>query len=161
MVIRGKISKIELAYIAGLFDGEGHIFVYKVKQSNTYVLSIGITNTYKDVIEWIYKLFPSAIQQRTRYPNHPNWKPCFFWSTTSDKAKDFLKMIYPYLRIKKEQARLGIDLQEKWQKHQQHKNGRFQETPKEIIKKREWYKQQIHNLNTKKSPAETKRMNIS
>ena len=166
-VIRGKISKEDLIYIAGLFDGEGHIFITEDKRpaykTSLHILRTGITNTNREVIEWVYSLFPATWEMRIRNKNHPHWKPCFFWEASSNKALYFIKMIYPYLRIKKEQARLAIEFQEKWQDRRYLNNrntkGQIKKTSSKIYKKRQWYKEKIGLLNIKKSPTETKRSN--
>jgi len=40
-----------------------------------------------------------------------NWSDIWMWKVTSTKAKNFLMGILPYLRIKKEQARIAIEFQ--------------------------------------------------
>ena len=164
MVIRGKISEVELAYIAGLFDGEGHVFITIKKSTNkmrtqVHVLRVGITNTYRDVIEWLYELFPTYLYKRIRHKDHPTWKPCFFWETSSGNAMDFLKIIYPYLRIKKEQAQLAIEFQTNWRDRRFNARRQIMKTSPEVLEKRQWYRDEISMLNKQKSPAETKRRN--
>ena len=55
MTTRRKIlSEIELAYIGGLFDGEGCVNIYRAKCPNNryrYELSSTIYNCDKDIIE--------------------------------------------------------------------------------------------------------------
>lgn len=161
MATRRKVDKIELAYIAGLFDGEGHIFIEARKSKNkgktvVHNLCIGITNTYKEVIDWIYEEFGATRSVRSRWKDHPNWKTCYFWTTSAKKAGEFLKLIYPYLRIKKEQARLAIEFQDNWRDRRFDKKGRVLKTSQKVLEKRENYKTKIHLLNITQPPAETK-----
>lgn len=156
MAIRGKISAQNKAYIAGLFDGEGHIFITEDMRPNyktsLHILRIGVTNTHKPTIEWLFSLFPTTISKRVQHKNHPTWKPCYSWNAASKNALLFLKTIYPYLKIKKEQVRLGIEFQEQWQDRRlRDKKGRVQKTTDDVHKKRQWYKITISELNKKKS----------
>ena len=157
MGIRGKISERDKVYIAGLFDGEGHVFITEDMRPNyktsLHILRTGVTNTYKPVIEWLFSIYPTTISKRVRHKNHPTWKPCYFWEASSKKALYFLKSIYPYLKIKKEQVRLAIEFQEQWQDRRYTRDikGRVQKTSNEVYEKRKWYKEQIAILNNKKS----------
>lgn len=157
MVIRGKLSKEEKAYIAGLFDGEGHVFITEDKRPNyktsLHILRTGVTNTHKETIEWLFSKFPTTLSKRVRHKEHPKWKPCYFWEASSNLAKDFLETILPYLRIKKRQAELAIEFQTQWQdrRYLRDKRGWIQKTPEAIYSKRVWYKEEISRLNREKS----------
>ena len=115
MATRGKIPIEDTIYIAGLMDGEGHIFITEDKRpqykTSLHILRTGVTNTNKDIIEWLFKLFPTTISKRIRQPKHPNWTTCYFWEASSNNALFFLKVVYPYLRIKKRQSVLAIEFQ--------------------------------------------------
>ena len=57
MTTRDKLTKIDLAYAAGLFDGEGHILIYKDTNrkksiSPVYSLIAGLTNTDKRLVDF-------------------------------------------------------------------------------------------------------------
>ena len=56
MEIRGKISKYDLAYIAGLFDGEGHIFI-------TRDMSRPKSQNYKSPVHIINKNHPQRLNE--------------------------------------------------------------------------------------------------
>lgn len=95
----------DLAYIAGFFDGEGYVGIYNYKAEGTHKndrkrLQLGITNTNRDVLDWIKKRFNFGhIKEKSR--SSPNWKICYEWTVRDRNAMKFLKMIYPYLRVKK------------------------------------------------------------
>jgi hypothetical protein len=44
-------------------------------------------------------------------PEGKNWKPCLRWEATGSDAIEFLKIIYPYLVIKKPQADILLKFQ--------------------------------------------------
>ncbi len=52
---------VDLSYAAGLFDGEGSIFILKANQ--TYFLTVSITNTNLDVLREIQKLVGGQISE--------------------------------------------------------------------------------------------------
>lgn len=126
MITRGKES--EVAYIAGLFDGEGNINIYKVERTSSkgpvYDLTIAIYSTNREVIDWLYGLFGGYVQTKNHLKNSgykSHWKECYSWRLSSNQAQDFLRLVYPYLRIKKSQADIAIEFQEV----KRTKNGQF------------------------------------
>jgi hypothetical protein len=109
------------AYIAGLLDGDGCIRIgyaeYKPTQNRTYYLSVQITNNYLPVLEQIQGIYKGSIhRQRRAKETHTD---TFMWKIGSKRAGKFLRDIYPFFIIKKEQAALALEFQkhiEKWKK---------------------------------------------
>ena len=56
------------------------------------------------MVEWFLARWGGRIQKTRR--NNPRWKDSFQWVLTARQAHNFLKEIYPYLVIKKENADL-------------------------------------------------------
>lgn len=123
MITRGKnLKNEEIAYIAGLFDGEGNVNIFMVftptmqdqKKNPKYELSIAIYNTHKPVIDWLYEIFGGYVQTKNATKNSSykkHWKENYSWKLGATQAKDFLEMVLPYLQIKKEQAAIAINFQ--------------------------------------------------
>jgi len=167
MPIKGKISKVDIIYTAGLIDGEGHIVIEKARRNNpkykcpAYILMVGCTNTNKQIIEWLFKVFGSSKPLRKRNYGHTNWRAGYEWNVSAIKALKFLETIYPYLRIKKEQAKLAIKFQkEKMAKRKFISSGKLRGNTlsKETLVYRDKIYQQMHFLNTGRhriSPVET------
>jgi len=90
----------EKAYIAGLFDGEGSIYI-RIK-GDRLQLEVNISQHMGSisVLEMVQNRFSGSISS----PYKNNCK----WVTSHDKAKKFLLKMLPYLHIKKEQARIAI-----------------------------------------------------
>lgn len=111
MTTRGKQPKnIQLAYIAGLIDGEGTIGIYKKNYKSTskakpsFRERISISNSNLDVLMWIKEFFPKgSITKNTRYSD--NHSPMFRLEYHVLKVIPILRATLPYLRIKKEQAK--------------------------------------------------------
>lgn len=97
----------EQAYYAGLFDGEGSVGIY-MQGANTSgkkypILTVKITNTYKDVFYRLDKLFGGNIDNNRASLKHSNWQDAYTWRVYSEKAHNFLCWIQPFSRIKQAQ----------------------------------------------------------
>lgn len=111
----------QLAYIAGLFDGEGCICVsinhYVPVTSNLcasrYTIGLTISMCNKPVIQWLHDTFPgSRMIPIARKKYNKNWQDAWAVSFSEIQGIVFLKAIYPYMRVKKEQAALLFKFQE-------------------------------------------------
>lgn len=107
----------EISYIAGIFDGEGCVFISKSNPSisrrcktPTYQLNSVVCNTYLPVLVWLKDNFGGTINQKVP-PKDKNWSPSWSWQTNSNKALNFLETIYPFLRIKKLEVEIAISFQ--------------------------------------------------
>ena len=107
-----ELTIAELAYIAGIVDGEGSIAIsrYTYCGHYEYRLRVNITLTYSDIPQEMVELFGGTISLRK--PKKETHKLAYAWVISCNAAVDFLKQIQPYLRIKAEQCRLGIEFQE-------------------------------------------------
>lgn len=100
-------TELEAAYAAGIVDGEGCIAVYFNKKRNVYYGYLQISNTDKNLIDWLRTTFPG---NRKLYicNSKPNHKQAWIAGWGGSGAEDFLTQIYPYLIVKKEQANLFL-----------------------------------------------------
>ena len=104
------VSTEEVAYFAGLFDGEGHVGIWCHTQGRQYYLQAEITNTHQGIIEQLQNKFAGYIYSMKRYSS--NHRPTWGWRLQSRSAFNFLKIIYPYSRIKTQQIELAMKFQE-------------------------------------------------
>lgn len=141
-------SATDRAYLAAFMDGEGCINV----QSHTnrsgytqYYLSVAAYNTCPDVIDWIHDRFGGRVSRSEPYGRARH--PLFTWRATSGEACAILKMVLPYLIIKKERASIAVELHE----HIQSKHpGRGHPLTDEDMEWREAQKQRIADLNQRR-----------
>ena len=98
---------LEIAYFAGLFDGEGSIGIYfTVSNKHTPAQTVNITNTDIRVLARAKTLFGGQV-----YAHMPNRvKPTWRWHISGLKAGRFLAAIMPHLVIKKSQAEVYLAL---------------------------------------------------
>lgn len=132
----------EAAYAAGIFDGEGHVGITVTKNGRGepyHRLMVNVTNTNLEVIQWLFERFDGCIHN-PRYFAQETWREAHRWTASDGRAMRFLEEIQPFLIIKKEQARLGIEFQKT--KGQ----GGFG-TPTPDLEMRSSLRKQISNLN--------------
>ena len=100
-----NLTEVEKAYIAGLIDGEGSIYMKRNK--GCYGIELSITLTSRKLIDWLNQRFSAHVIPHKEDPEHKQaWK----WNTCSQKvAPKFLKLILPYLILKRKQALLLIE----------------------------------------------------
>ena len=107
------MKRTDLAYTAGIVDGEGTIGIYRIPHKNgkaSYILQVFVGNTNEWLIQWLRFAFGGSIVYRPSLEDS-NHKPSWVWRLTANKALRFLNLVYPYLRLKKPQADLAIKFQ--------------------------------------------------
>jgi hypothetical protein len=102
------LDEQEKAYLAGIVDGEGSIFVGKTyKRLNT--MMVNVSNTDPRLHMWLKNhVGGSVTEEKRRFPNR---RKVWLWQISSNKAADMLEQIFPYLVIKKDQAETAIAFQ--------------------------------------------------
>jgi len=108
-----------LSYLAGVMDSDGFfsirkdtygIRVLKSSKNPAYYEKVGIKQVKNDVVNIIHKKFGGCYSLEKS--SSKNGKPLFSIQLTNLKAHNFIKLIYPFLRIKKEQAEILLKLRE-------------------------------------------------
>ena len=102
-MITSKYNTNDLAYTAGLLDGEGCIYITRMEKR--HVLMVTITNTVRDVLVWTASLFGGSIHDRTQSGSSP-WS---VWTIRGPSAANFLSSIRPWMKIKAQQAWLACE----------------------------------------------------
>ena len=103
----------DIIYFAGLFDGEGSVEISQTRQRGGtlyYELAIRVVNTDEDIMLWLVNVFGGSLYARKRV--YHNCKQSFTWSLGPKKSLWLLKLVLPYLRIKKKRAELAIYFEE-------------------------------------------------
>lgn len=104
-------TKLELAWSAGIIDGEGCIGISR-KTNNIYTITIQISMTHQLTINRIYEIFRlgNLYFRKARNCKHNDQ---YQWNSAGKDLYNILKLIYPYLITKEEQAILAIEFYEK------------------------------------------------
>lgn len=93
--LRLPLTAVDLAYLAGLFDGEGCL----TRANGRPVIQIGMTD--RDVIEYLTSLGGTMREE------HPpgNRRPLYRWRLLARREViEFLDAVLPYLRVKRDDA---------------------------------------------------------
>lgn len=97
----------EIAYTAGLFDGEGTIGYYYKTSSGIHIPQLAIYNTDIRVMRWIKDKFGVGGIYLNKFGKNQGWQ----WQLNSRaQINAFLRMIRPYLIIKADQVDLLFSL---------------------------------------------------
>jgi hypothetical protein len=109
-----NIEDKELAYIAGLFDGEVALHISHQKNRRNYSLSMTYMKANYDILKYISNLFGGTV---TQVKPQPCYKSKFWrWYIGAGNAYRVLRKLYPFLRIKQEAAAICIEFFESyWQ----------------------------------------------
>lgn len=125
-----KLSDTDAAYIAGFLDGEGSISLNKSHKNDgrtpSYSLSVKITQNDRNVLDWIKVTVGMGTICTHSYRSNQ-------WTFRSYRVIDFLKQIYPYLKVKRIQADVAFKYLDTVVFASEGKN----KLPKKVVDKRE------------------------
>jgi hypothetical protein len=104
------MSELELAWAAGLFEGEGTISINKAHTKHLSTLRCMVGNTDKEIVDFFLQRWGGHWHEVMASGNKRTaWK----WSVAATKAAKFIADIAPYLRTTRvrEKAALGLEFQ--------------------------------------------------
>jgi len=111
----------ELAYTAGIVDGEGSVGIGHNEKSSKnlyYGVFVSVTNTAEWLTQWLQLTHGGSVHPY-QHPN-PKYKLAYKWSLHGVAAAEFLESILPYLHLKRPQAELAIKFQKQKKLHANH-----------------------------------------
>lgn len=107
----------QIAYFAGLIDGEGSIGIGATGQRKktasrgniSHCLHLTMGNTCFALIDWVQRTFggKAVTQPRAKV----GWSDCRYWGVQGENAERLLRLTLPYLIAKREQALVAIEFQ--------------------------------------------------
>lgn len=104
------IEACELAWQAGIMDGEGTITISKQvrkgRPSPAYRPMVTVTNTNPEIVDPFVKTWGGAKYKRPDKRKIKKWAPSWTWYCPRSKVIEFLRAIRPFLRGKGKQADL-------------------------------------------------------
>lgn len=142
------INSTELAWAAGILDGEGSIIVLKDnhlpkgRKTPQYKLRVQVGMCDKATIKRIHKLFGGKFNDQKCYKK-PGWKQVYYWVVHSRDAEKVLKILRPFVFTKKKQLELALKFSERTLS----KVGNGNVVSKKLVKQRElfWLKMKKFN----------------
>lgn len=125
------MAKTDLAYMAGLFDGEGCVSIAKHSSNRYYNIACYLIMANEYLPQLFQFRFGGRVSRKYNHPNKPEWRPYWRWAISSQQAYRFLKTIYPYLILKKPQAEVAF----KFIEEHTYQTGRHKLTEEQIALK--------------------------
>lgn len=111
------IDETDIAYCAGIIDGEGSITIGKGKQrvgpgySYEVLVSVHMMDGY--VPKYLSECFGGKLSKTPAFHNHRKGDYSFCYHANGSRARALLSMIIPYLKIKRKQAEIALYMQNK------------------------------------------------
>ena len=135
------ITEEDLIYFAGFFDGDGCITISKhLGKEKPHFLALPITSKNKEILNWIQSKFGGHVLLATNGYWH--------WNITCSKARDLLIKLYPYLKVKRKQAKYAVIFENlKRIGFLRNEKGQFTRLSSANVELREKIKQKISTLN--------------
>lgn len=100
-----KINKTELAYMAGILDGEGSVGLYLCKKSYRYP-GITVCNTVRELVEPFKKYFGGSIRLKRRLGKYKS--VYIYTSLSSQGVLKIIKLLKPYIRESEKKRRMRL-----------------------------------------------------
>lgn len=107
-------TETELAWAAGIVDGEGCICIYgrhgRVSKKGVHALQliVNVTNTDPRMPIKMKEIFGGHLTGSVERRNNPRRRPCMVWTITGKPAGSALVKMMPYLVVKREQAEVAV-----------------------------------------------------
>lgn len=102
------MTKADIAWAAGLFEGEGSISIQPVTQRNCCVLDVCVTNTDLDVLHFLRDRWGGPV--RPRKPGSARHRQPYRWRLVSNQAAVFLRAIEPFVVRAQVKKRIAVAL---------------------------------------------------
>lgn len=114
-------SIADIAWLAGIIDGEGSIFIMKQGRKDrerefNYILRVSVQSSDGIMAQECMKItgIGACFDAITSKENQSN---TYKWQVSGKKAAHVLENLLPYLRVKREQALSAIEFQRTAKKH--------------------------------------------
>lgn len=107
-----SVTREQLAYTAGLFDGEGCVTFQKNARRkdgirHVFYIAVYIVNTDASIMEWLHTTYGGYVHCR-KSGTKVGWKPYRNWRLSWGEAADFLAAIKPWTIIKRKQVDVAL-----------------------------------------------------
>ena len=96
----------QLIYLAGFVDGEGCLTHSRDKKHGRHRPQLRISGTFKPIMQWIKMLFGGNYY--VIKPRKGQNKASYDWVLSTNQAIELVKCLMPYLKVKKEEAKVFV-----------------------------------------------------
>lgn len=143
----------QLAYLAGIVDGEGSIYIGNFScnpktGTKNYQTALEVNNTDVDLVDWLINNFGGRRYKYTKaqLPKISNLE-VYRWIVAGELLTELCHLMMPYLIIKKRQCEIMIKMRKTFKVNttEKGKQGTQRLTP-EILAERQSYFEQMQSL---------------
>ena len=112
----------QVAYLAGIIDGEGSIYIGNFSSNPKtgtlhYQTNMEVTNTDKGLIDWLMSNFGGRMNLYTPKQTPKNSrKPVYRWIASGELLTHLCHLLLPFVVIKKRQCEIMIKMRETFEK---------------------------------------------
>lgn len=106
-------SPVDLAYLAGLFDGEGSVearYNSRKNRAPDWTARIHVYNTDGHMIEWLAATFAGRVTTIRKEHCTAARRDVYRWSLSAQSGRPLLTALLPYLRVKNSQVEMLLAL---------------------------------------------------
>lgn len=148
-----NLTVAQLAYLAGIIDGEGSIYIgnfscNKKTGAKYYQTNMEVTNTDKRLIDWLVQNIGGRKCSYTAKQTPKNSRKAVFrWIVSGNLLTQLCHLLLPYLVIKKEQCEIMINMRKTYDHTgmQKGKQG-IQDLPQSLLDERQRYFEEMRSL---------------
>jgi hypothetical protein len=114
--LKKDYTNTELAYLAGIVDGEGSIYIGNYSKNPKtgvphFQTNMQVTNTDKSLIDWLFNTFGGLVSARTAKQTPENSRKAVFnWTASGDRVTHLCELILPYVIIKRRQVEIMLKI---------------------------------------------------
>lgn len=102
-------AELQMAYFAGLIDGEGCLTVTRQKRNTQPTVTVMVSMTTPEPLRLLKEEFGGSLCEYQRALQH---KPVWMYRCQAKKAEVLIRAIRPFLIVKAEQADLCLELRD-------------------------------------------------
>ncbi len=108
------MNRDSIIFFAGIFDGEGSLMIEiqsknAVRKYDYFSLRLVITNTNKELIDWMATNFGGKISTRKKIVGR---KTTYDWKLYSLKAANLIRQALPFFIVKRERSKIFLTFSE-------------------------------------------------
>lgn len=139
----------QIAYTAGIVDGEGCFYIGKVKQGSygngwQWRAMLEVTSCDKILIDWLNTLFIGATEEQYRWTSKKKfYRPVYKWRAHGPLLDHLLPLLKPYLTIKSKHCDVMIKFRSTC------KNIGSKRLPDSVNSERDIYHKEMRKLNSR------------
>lgn len=149
---RKEYKDTDIAYLAGIIDGEGSIYIGNFSCNPTsklpyYQTNIQVTNTDEALIQWLYDTFGGLVNTKSREKTDRPRKKAFIWTVSGERLTHLCEILMPFLISKKRQAEIMLRMRATFTKNGSRKGQQGVSTlDPEVRELRQSLMEEIRNL---------------